>query len=146
MSEPIRTPRGPGWREWPATVGAPLPRWARRFLFMVTDEVAILVVSSVDNVIERGATWHVSISRMVRQGYRYVPQHAPDEDVALALDALRMTGSEEDNHARVDGRAGVARHFWREVDPAKRTDCECKETEETIVEPDGYTFTRERAR
>lgn len=148
MSARLKEPRGPGWSEWPSSPTSPLPRGARRWFWFATtvSTSGILAVSSLDNVDEedRGLTWHVSISRFTQRGARYVPEHATDDDVAHALDAFRMTGAEEDNHVRVDGRAAVARHFWREVDPSKRTECQCKETEEVVVEPDGYTYTRPR--
>lgn len=50
--------------------------------------------------------------------------------------AFGMVGTEEGNH-----HPGVARHFWRPVDPARRVDCECKADEVTVVEPDGYRWT-----
>lgn len=75
-----------------------------------------------------GPQWHISISR---SGVR-----PSATDVAKALRAFGMVGSEEDNH-----QPGVARHFWLPVDPAHRVDCECKEDEDTIVEPDGYRWT-----
>lgn len=56
--------------------------------------------------------------------------------LAMALAAFGMTGAEEDNH-----HPGVARHFWRPVDPAHRVACECKEDEALVVEPDGYVWT-----
>ncbi len=75
-----------------------------------------------------GPQWHVSISRA---GKRPKPT-----DVRRALRAFGMVGAEEDNH-----HPGNARHFWLVVDPAHRVDCECKEDEITIVEPDGYKWT-----
>jgi hypothetical protein len=77
---------------------------------------------------EVGPQWHISIAR---------PNQRPHaDDVELGLRAFDMVGAEEDNH-----HPGVARHFWKPVDPARRTDCECKVTEAVIVDPDGYTWT-----
>lgn len=89
----------------------------------------LVVVSSLDTT-PRGPEWHVSVSK---SGGRCTP-----EEAALACRDFGIAGAEEDNHT-----SGLARHFWMAVDPAKRTDCECKETEETIVEGD-YAWQRER--
>jgi hypothetical protein len=40
--------------------------------------------------------------------------------------------------------AGMARHFWLDEGATVQPECECKRTEETIVEPDGYRWQRER--
>lgn len=72
---------------------------------------------------------HVSVSRRLRR--------APEADVQRALLAFGMVGAEEDNH-----HPGIARHFWRPVDPAHRVACECKATEQVIRDPrDGYEWT-----
>lgn len=75
-----------------------------------------------------GPQWHVSVS-----GPRRRPK---PHEVRRALRAFGMADAEEDNH-----HAGNARHFWIPLDEAHRVDCECKTSERTIVEPDGYTFT-----
>jgi hypothetical protein len=75
-----------------------------------------------------GPQWHISITR---RGERPTA-----DDVTRALRAFGLVDAEEDNH-----HPGNARHFWLPVDPSHRVDCECKETEATIVEPDGYTWT-----
>lgn len=74
---------------------------------------------------EIGPQWHISISN---KGKR-------PKTTFTTLRAFGMAGAEEDNH-----HPGIARHFWMPVDPARRVDCECKEVEETIVEPDGYRW------
>lgn len=78
-----------------------------------------------------GPQWHISISR---RGMRPTPL-----DVSRALRAFDLIGAEEDNH-----HPGNARHFWLPVDPAHRVDCECKETEVTVIEPDGYQWQNDR--
>lgn len=74
-----------------------------------------------------GLQWLVSISR---RGKR--PR---DTDVRAALRAFEMRAAEEDNH-----HPGNARQFWLPVDPAHRAECECKLTEQVVVERDGYRW------
>lgn len=76
--------------------------------------------------------WHVSVSR---RGKRPRPK-----DVARVRRSFGMLDAEEDNH-----HPGAARHLWMPVDASRRVDCECKATEETMVEPDGYTWTNPTA-
>jgi len=71
--------------------------------------------------------WHISITD---RGRRPKPHH-----VRRALRAFGMVGAEEDNHY-----PGAARYFWLAVDPAHRAGCECKESEETVVDVDGYRW------
>jgi len=77
-----------------------------------------------------GPTWTISISR---QGSR----RPRDREVRRILREFSMWPTEEDNH-----EPGIARKFFMSVDPAERTDCECKANEEQVVEPDGYTWSR----
>lgn len=72
--------------------------------------------------------WHISVTRRGRR-----PRA---DDVTRALLAFGMTGAEEDNH-----HPGQARNWFLPVDPSRRVDCECKETEVVVVEDDGYTWT-----
>jgi len=74
-----------------------------------------------------GEQWHISLTRKARRPH--------PTDVRRALRAFDLAGAEEDNH-----HPGNARHFWRPVDPTKRVDCECKDTDAVVVEKDGYTF------
>lgn len=65
-----------------------------------------------------------------------------DDSIARVLKDFDMVGAEEDNHEN-----GRARHFWRmcEREPGEVVgECECKETEEIVVEPDGHTWSRTR--
>ena len=79
-----------------------------------------------------GLQWLVSFSQQRRR---------PDgRQLSKALRAFGMRGSEEDNH-----EPGICRKFWRPVDPARRVDCQCKASEEVIVEADGYRWTNPRA-
>lgn len=78
-----------------------------------------------------GPQWHVSISRSGKR--------PKQRDVHAALRAFGMLGAEQDNH-----HPGVAQHYFMPVDPAHRVACECKTTEDTVVEKDGYTWTNPR--
>ncbi len=94
----------------------------------------IRVISSLnimqmpDNPAETGLQWHISVSRNGRR--------PSDVDVLKARRAFHMKAAEEDNH-----HPGGARHFMLVCDPARRIDCECKETEEVIVDKGGYKWT-----
>ena len=79
-----------------------------------------------------GPEWLISISRRRRRSKR-----CKDREVRRLLRDFNMWPCEEDNH-----EAGIARKFWMPVDPAERGVCECKTTEEQVVEPDGYTWSR----
>lgn len=76
--------------------------------------------------------FHLSISD---DGHR-----ASNEVIRGVLAEFNLEGAEEDNHS-----PGVARHFWLDEGRAAQPDCECKKTEETIIEPDGYQWQRERS-
>lgn len=75
-----------------------------------------------------GPTWLVSVSR---GGGR-----ATDDDMLRVVAAFAMPAWEEDNHY-----PGISRGMFCPVDPQYRVDCECKITETTIVEDDGFTWT-----
>lgn len=67
---------------------------------------------------------------------------ASDSDVERVLRDFGMSAAEEDNH-----RPGRIRSFFLLCEPRAGEEglqCECKETEETVVEPDGYRWQRER--
>lgn len=76
-------------------------------------------------------TLHVSVSD---GGHR-----ASDDVIRGVLADFSLEGAEEDNHS-----PGLARHFWLDEGRRVQPDCECKRTEETVVEPDGYRWQRER--
>jgi hypothetical protein len=130
-----RTPRFQiHWSKWepPADVRRKMADVAISFSWW--RQRAILVCSALENAEApdgRGDAipqWHVSISK----------RHEPPT-LKVARDVLRdfgMLDAEEDNH-----HPGHARHFFLPVDPSRRVDCECKATEKTIIEPDGYKWT-----
>ncbi len=122
-----RDPSEPGWVDR----GPAPPQIAGRGRIWQRGDVRVisaLEVAEYPDGSGRGPQWHVSISR---GGQRPRPR-----DVKRALRAFGLVGAEEDNH-----HPGNARHFWRPLDATKRVDCECKATEDTIVEPDGYRWT-----
>lgn len=73
--------------------------------------------------------WHISFSRGGEE-------RCADREVNQALVCFGLVGAEEDNH-----HPGIARHFWMPLDPSRRVDCECKASEKTIVDADGYRWT-----
>jgi hypothetical protein len=126
-----KLPRGAEWQPLPV----PRVLWTSNTLSVSRwQRGAVLVVSALEDAELPGAggasgpTWHVSISRL---GKRPRPR-----DVAHALRDFGMVGAEQDNH-----HPGVAQHYFMPVDPAYRSACECKTTEDVIVEADGYTWT-----
>lgn len=66
---------------------------------------------------------------------------ASDDVVRGVLADFNMEGAEEDNHL-----SGIARHFWLDEGRAVQPECECKLSEETIVEPDGYRWQTSEAK
>jgi len=131
---PLLAPKQPRGREWTRLPdvrppdGSIVQRWSSG---------PILVTSGIHNTElpdgrgERGPQWLIGISA---QGKRPKPHH-----VRRVLRAFGMKEAEEDNH-----EPGVARKFFLVVDPTRRVDCECKDTEETIVEPDGFRWSNPR--
>ncbi len=89
--------------------------------------VSSLAIAEMPDGNGSGPQWHVSISD---RGAR-----PKDKHVRRAKRAFGMVGAEEDNH-----HPGAARHFWLTIDPARRVDCECKEGETTVTDPDGYSW------
>lgn len=78
-----------------------------------------------------GLQWTVSVSAAGRSTTRAERREA--------LRAFDMLGAEEDNHF-----PGVARHYWKPLDPSRRVDCECKSSEVVVVEADGRRWTNPR--
>jgi hypothetical protein len=109
----------------------------------------LLILSSVEMMDFRGALrpqWLVSVSARGRGPASEVQRHperfrASDADVVAVLRDFDMERAEEDNH-----QPGCARMFFLLCDarPDDPQQCECKETEEVVVESDGFTWSRER--
>jgi hypothetical protein len=97
------------------------------------------VISSVGRMDFRGEQrWQWLISVGLRGG-----QARPnDDELARALKDFGMGKAEEDNH-----EPGVSRKFFLLCDlPAgSAPQCECKETEETVVESDGVAWQKDPA-
>lgn len=94
----------------------------------------LVVLSACENSVlpgthpeEYGAQWHVSVSRS--------PARSTPADVRRVVDGFAMPAFDEDNH-----HPGIARHLWCPLDPAYRSACECKVTEQLIVDGD-YEWT-----
>lgn len=94
--------------------------------------VSQLIVCDYPDGDGQGPTWIVSISRKGRR-------IATTEECRRLLRHLGIGQAEEDNH-----EPGIARKFWWPLDPAKRVECQCKETEETVIEPSGMRWQRKR--
>lgn len=126
-----RRPCLPGWEQRP-TDGLPRNLVAKAhgvsaWQYGPTCVLSALVDAELPDKSGTGPTWHISVSRMGKR--------PKDHDLRRALRAFQMQEAEEDNH-----HPGNARHFFLSVDPAHRTDCECKETEDRLTEPDGYRW------
>lgn len=105
--------------------------WIRRGIFLIS---ALELADAPDGKGDAILQWHLSMSL-------YTDAHSvrcSDIDCAQALTSFGLVGAEEDNH-----HPGVARHFWMPVDPSRRVACECKTTEETVTEPDGYRWSND---
>lgn len=127
-------PVGNGWRQ--STVPIPsLPNsifisaWRQGKFFAISELAMIGAPRDESRIIQQ---WIISISR---KGNR----RPTIREVRRVLRDFNMWPAEEDNHER-----GQARKFWMPVDPAERVDCACKADEETVVEPDGYRWSRKR--
>jgi len=118
---------GPEWTRapWPAERVPPTAiAWRCGPIFVLSE----LVDAEYPDGNGHGLQWLVSVSA---DGKRPKPKQ-----VRKALRAFGMVGAELDTH-----HPGVAMHYWLPVDPSHRVDCQCKADEETILEPDGYTWT-----
>jgi hypothetical protein len=124
---PPRTPKSSDWTELPSQViGGVLHLGFRSGPISVLSSIQLAELPGGNGAV--GPTWLVSVSH---RGKRPKPHH-----VARALRAFGMTEAEEDNH-----HPGNSRHYFLPVDPAFRGVCECKTTEDVIVERDGYRWT-----
>jgi len=94
----------------------------------------LVVISSLNHAYlpgtqdtEIGPQWHVSVSR--------APERSLVADVERVVECFGMPAFDEDNH-----HPGIARHLWCPVDERYRQGCECKLTEQLIVDGD-YQWT-----
>ena len=98
------------------------------------------VISAVGDMEFRGVIvpqFHVSVSVLGDEQRR-----ATDEEMARVRRDFDMEDAEEDNH-----HPGRIRNLFRLVHlpPGTPPICECKESEETVVEPDGFTWQRAKS-
>lgn len=129
------TERRPSSREWtetdvpvflrrdPHTIA--ISRWERGTVVALS---ALVRCELPDGSGRVGLTWHASVSR---RGKRPLPR-----DVEHFRRDFGLLGAEEDNH-----HPGAARHYFMPLDERERRDCECKATETTLTEKDGYRWT-----
>lgn len=132
-----KRPRFSGWIEARYPAVAPRNLADSCWIAVGESDVDVVVLSSLvlaelpNGSGDSGLQWHVSISCGTGRPGRVL--------VRRVLREFDMAGAEEDNH-----HPGRARHFWRPLDPAARVACECKQTEITVTEPDGYRWTNPR--
>jgi hypothetical protein len=127
-----RRPRSSHWLELPppADLERNLPlhaisKWARGTVRVISTLIDTELPGGNGAV---GLTWHATISRLGKR--------PKARDVDHFLRDFELVGADEDNH-----HPGGVRNFFMPVDPAYRRQCECKTTEATIVERDGFTWT-----
>lgn len=104
-----------------------LETWTSHDGVLVTSQLADMYQPGTDDT-EIGPTWLVSVSH---RGGR-----PTDEQLLHVAACFDMPTFDEDNH-----HPGVTRALFCPVDEQYRTACECKLTEQVVVEPDGYTWT-----
>lgn len=119
-------PRLPGWREVRPWTGPGVLSGAvyEREGVLVISTLALAEYPDGDGI---GPQHHVSVSCRGRRPSR--------SELNIALVQFGMRGTEEDNH-----HPGIARHFWRPLDPAHRVACQCK-SDETVVRDGAYEWT-----
>jgi hypothetical protein len=125
--------RPPAWANWVDFGPFPAPGDPFRHAWR---RGRITVLSTLAWTIFLGEEmWHYMISVSARGNY------ATDDEVKRALRDFDMAPADEDNH---ESGAGVRKWFlpcsWKPGDPSV---CECKATEQTIVEPTGYKWQAE---
>lgn len=117
--------------EWVDGVHVPSSAWRHDLGLRVLSSLEQVELPGSDGLV--GPTWHISISVAGRR-------RPTDAQALLGLRAFQMVGAEEDNH-----HPGVARHYFLPQDPQYRGVCECKVTEKTITDEDGYAWTTPHA-
>ena len=136
-------------RVLPASVDQRSPRpngnaWTLESCFSVDGEVIhrwkngdIIACASRHSAVESHTTKLLVPSTQVSVS---VAGKRPSDDVVRGVLAdFNLEGAEEDNHS-----PGIARHFWLDDGRTIQPECECKRTEETVVEADGYKWQRSK--
>jgi hypothetical protein len=124
-------PKGDAWRLefcWRCD-GDVIHRWANGSIIACASRHAAVESHHSKLIVP---SYHLSIS--------VSGQRASDDVIRGVLADFGLEGAEEDNHS-----CGNARHFWLDEGRAVQPECECKGTEETVIEPDGYRWQREKA-
>ena len=121
-----RQPSGQRWisQQWPGPSAPNSSAWRAGPILVLSQ----LVDAEYPDGDGHGLQWIVSISASRKR--------PKPKQVRRALRAFKMVGSEEDQH-----HPGIARQYWRPLDPAHRVDCQCKIDELTVVDEDGYAWT-----
>lgn len=92
------------------------------------------VISTLDQTETNGWEGPTKILSISRVGNR----RPNDRELARMIRDFGVPSPyDEDNHEN-----GIARKVFCPTDPSARTACECKVTEEVVVEPDGYRWSR----
>lgn len=126
MSKTHPTPKFPGWqlvKPWtgPGTLSGGV--YTRKDGALVISALTLAEYPDGQGI---GEQYHVSVSKR---------GHRPEQRVVREVLAhFGMMGAEEDNH-----HPGIARHFWRPLDPAHRVACQCK-SDETVVRDGSYAW------
>lgn len=97
------------------------------------------VISSLENADlpgsgdppQQGPSWLITVSKPGPERC-----NVTDDDLRRVIDAFAMPAYDEDNH-----HPGIARHLWCPLDERYQQACECKLTEVTITEANGYQWT-----
>lgn len=117
---------------WTGINGARLPRMANCLSWSAWTNGKLNAISELciaDHPDGDGSGLHFHISFTAKG------KHADTRPVLRALKAFGLSEAREDNH-----EPGAARNFWLPVDPAHRVDCECKTTEQQMVERNGHAW------
>jgi hypothetical protein len=107
----------------PRVTGTP---WRSADGLLVVSQLADMNLPGSDHLV--GPTWLVSVSRAGRR--------ASGDDLMRVIRAFEMPAWDEDNH-----HPGIARHLFCPVAEQWRNVCDCKITETTITDADGYQWT-----
>jgi hypothetical protein len=125
--------RGFSRRQMPADIEAATrgSAWVTSFGVQVISSCVDAELPGTDG--QTGPSWHLSVTvNHWRTGLR----RPVTNEMWEAIDSFGLPAWEEDNH-----HPGAARHLWCPINPAYRGVCECKLTEVTVTEPDGYQWT-----
>jgi len=141
----VAEPRDRGWVEWPIPLQAfsrglaPGTRAWRRDAAEAGAYVQVLS-SAVEGEYRGVILPQLHVSALVRTGPSS-ERRCTDDEIAEVRRAFDMEDAEEDNHS-----SSLHRNLFRvlALPRGETSQCGCKEDEETVVEPDGFTYQRPR--